>query len=119
MRICELRQAKFQMKQFKNAFLVTAYLLVLSSCSSDKHDRVGSFDEVFETAYNDYKIMPDYKAFALAKDTDGHWAYGYGQNHPNQAEANTQAMIECQKRVSIFKVNEKCRLYAEGEMIIY
>ena len=107
------------MKKVITAFLLTVYLLVLSSCSSDKHDHVGSFDKVFERAYNDYKIMPAYKAFALAKDADGSWAYGYGQNHLNQEEANMQALIECQKRVPIFKVNEKCRIYAEDDIIIY
>ena len=107
------------MKKYKTAFLFTVYLLVSSSCSSDKHDHVGIYDEAFDNAYNDYKIMPDFKAFALAKDTEGNWAYGYGQNHPNQAEANKQAMIECQKRIDTFKVNAKCRIYAEDNIIVY
>ena len=107
------------MKKFKTSFLLTVYLLVLSACSNDIHDHVGGFDEAFDRAYDDYKIMSAYKAFALAKDTEGNWAYGYGQNHSNQAEANTQAMFECQKRVVTFRVNEKCRIYAEDNIIIY
>jgi len=108
-----------KIKKFKIAFLLTVCILILSSCSNDKHDHVGSLDESFDKAYNDYKIMPDYKAFALAKDTEGNWAYGYGKGHLNQAAANEQAMGECQKRVDTFGVNEKCRLYAESNMIIY
>ena len=107
------------MKKIIPVFLLTVFILVLSGCSSDKHDHVGSLDEAFDRAYNDYKIMPAYKAFALAKDTEGNWAYGYGQNQSNQAEANTQAMIECQKRVDTFRVNAKCRIYAEDNIIIY
>ena len=42
--------------------------------------------------------MPDYKAFALAKDTEGNWAYGYGKDHLNQAAANEQAMSEFRKK---------------------
>ena len=107
------------MKKFKTSFLLAVYILALSSCSSDKHDHVGSFDETFDRAYDDYIMMSAFKALALAKDTEGHWAYGYAQNQSNQAEANTQAMNECQKRVDAFKVNEKCRIYAEDNIIVY
>ena len=107
------------MKKLKTAFLLTLCLLVLSSCTNEQHDRVGSLDGTFDRAYDDYKQMPDFKAFALAKDAQGNWAYGYGNNQKNQAEANSQAMDECQKRVAIFKVTEECRLYAEGDFIIY
>ena len=107
------------MIKIKSVFFLAITLLNLSSCSSDKHDHVGSLGEVFDRAYNDYKIMPAYKAFALAKDAEGNWAYGYGQNLPNQEEANTQAMIECQKRLGTFGVNAKCRIYAEENIIVY
>ena len=107
------------MNKIITILLLAVFLSVLSGCSGDNHDHVGIFDETFERAYSDYRQMPAYKALALARDSEGNWAYGYTRNQSNQAEANSQAMIECKKRVATFNVNEECRIYAEDNIIIY
>lgn len=80
---------------------------------------VGSYNEVFTEAYQQYGTLTGYKAFALAVDANKNWSYGLGHNYTNQNDANRRALFECNSRTKKYNVQSNCRLYAVEDKIIW
>lgn len=73
----------------------------------------------FEKAQDQYNRLRPYKAMAYAKDSGGRWAYGYSYGQYSQESANELALYECERRLARYKVLSNCKLYAEGDTIVW
>jgi hypothetical protein len=62
------------------------------------------FPEVFET----YTQKAFHKALVYAYDFDGAYAYGTADGYPTEKEAVEAAMLQCQVRKKLYKVDDEC-----------
>lgn len=73
----------------------------------------------FLKAYPEYLAKAEKKAIALAHDRDGRYAWGYGYNYSTQELADARALSECRSRMTEYKVENDCKLYAIGNRVIW
>lgn len=78
-------------------------------------NRIAKINKAF-SKYFDFKYD---KAFALALGENGAYAYSYVVNKPSQSEANQLALSRCEQRRHKYNVNNKCKIYAEGDVIMF
>ena len=79
----------------------------------------GSFEEVFNKAFEHYLSLPGKKAFAMAKDPNGRWTYAMGQTRFSQSRANTNALRICECWREKFAVQSGCSIYAVGGYLVW
>ena len=82
---------------------------------SDSLKRLSNFVD----SLNEYSEYQEYKALSLAVGSKGKYAYGYSNGQPNQKKAIDRALHECQKRLTIYKVDSDCKLYAIGNKVVW
>ena len=73
------------------------------------------FLQVFQT----YTAKTAPKALALALDSKGRWAYGSIAGYSTQSEANAEALSECARFKAQSDIQEKCRLYAVADKVVW
>jgi hypothetical protein len=73
------------------------------------------FLQVFQTYSG--KTAP--KALALALDSKGRWAYGSIAGYSTQSGANEEALSECARFKAQSDIQEKCRLYAVADKVVW
>ncbi|MFC3121402.1 hypothetical protein [Agaribacter flavus] len=78
-------------------------------------DLVSKINRIFERYY-DYKYD---KAFALAMDDKGGYAYSFVVNKASQDEANALALQRCEQHRKKHNVDSRCQIYAEGDMTLF
>lgn len=66
--------------------------------------------------YFDYKHD---KAFALALGDNGAFAFSYYVNKSSQSEANQLALKGCEQRRHKHNIDNECKIYAEGDVIMF
>lgn len=59
------------------------------------------------------------KALALALDRDGRFAHAVVSRHPVQAEANGEALADCERYRAQAGIQQSCRLFAIGDKIVW
>lgn len=79
----------------------------------------GSFEQVFNKAFEHYMSLPGKKAFAMAKDPNGRWTYAMGQTRFSQRKANATALSICEAWREKFEVKRQCSIYAVGGYIVW
>ena len=72
----------------------------------------------FLQEYPKYAANPAPKAIALAFDLKG-WAYGSVAAAATQAEADDAAVAHCERFRAQSEIQEKCRLYASGDQVVW
>jgi len=103
-------------EQFLNTLAFKDEVLGISTEEEQPTDnRVTRINQAF-SKYFDFKYA---KAFALATDDDGDYAYSYVVNKPSQHEANQLALSGCEQRRHKHKVDNECQIYAEGDVTIF
>lgn len=103
-------------EQFLNTLTFKDEVLGISTEKEQPTDnRITRINQAF-SKYFDFKYD---KAFALATDDDGDYAYSYVVNKPSQHEANQLALSGCEQRRHKHKVDNECQIYAEGDVIIF
>jgi hypothetical protein len=78
-------------------------------------NRITKINKAF-SQYFDFKYD---KAFALAIGDNGAYDYSYVVNKPSQNEANQLALSRCEQRRHKRNLTNKCKIYAEGDVIIF
>jgi hypothetical protein len=73
----------------------------------------------FLQPFQAYTIEAGSKAIALALDRDGRFAHAIVARHPVQAEANGEALADCERYRAGAGVQEPCRLFAVGDRIVW
>lgn len=71
--------------------------------------------EPFAADYAKYLDFPDLKAFAVAVDETGGWAFGYGHSAPTIEKAKELALQHCAQGVARFALTSSCRIVALGD----
>ena len=101
--------------KIKNSSFIIILLVILVNILFSNCKTVVDFDKAFDR----YERLPPYKAMAYAKDSGGHWAYGYAEGQYTQESANELALYECERRLAKYKVLSGCKLYAVGDTIVW
>jgi hypothetical protein len=73
----------------------------------------------FLEPFQAYTAEPGAKAIALALDRDGRFAHAAVSRHPDQAEANGEALADCERYRAKADIKETCRLFAIGDKIVW
>jgi hypothetical protein len=103
-------------EQFLNTLPFKDEILGISTQKEQPADnRITKINQAF-SQYFDFKYD---KAFALASGDNGAYAYYYVVNKPSQNEANQLALSRCEQRRHRHKVDNECKIYAEGDVIIF
>lgn len=103
-------------EQFVNTLTFKDEVLGISTEKEQPADkRITKINQAF-SKYFDFKYD---KAFALATGDNGAYAYSYVVNKPSQNEANQLALSGCEQRRHKHKVDNECKIYAEGDVIIF
>ena len=69
----------------------------------------------FEAEWRNYQNLNGLKALAVAGDLEGVYVSGFAWSYPIQDFANDEAMENCEKRRIDRRIEDPCRLYAEGD----
>jgi hypothetical protein len=103
-------------EQFLNTLAFKDEVLGISTEKEQPADnRITKINQAF-SKYFDFKYD---KAFALATGDNGTYAYSYVVNKTSQNEANQLALSRCEQRRHKHKVDNECKIYAEGDVIIF
>jgi hypothetical protein len=73
----------------------------------------------FLAPFQAYTTDAGAKAIALALDKDGRFAHAVVARHPVQAEANGEALADCERYRAQAGIQEPCRLFAVGDKIVW
>ena len=69
----------------------------------------------FEAEWRNYQGLTGLKALAVAGDLQGVYVSGFSWAYPIQELANDEAMENCDERRLDRRIEDPCRLYAEGD----
>ncbi|HEX2827446.1 MAG TPA: hypothetical protein VHP37_13940 [Burkholderiales bacterium] len=73
----------------------------------------------FLAPFQAYTTESGAKAIALALDKDGRFAHAVVARHPVQAEANGEALADCERYRAEAGIQQPCRLFAIGDKIVW
>jgi hypothetical protein len=73
----------------------------------------------FLAPFQAYTTEAGSKAIALALDKDGRFAHAVVARHPVQAEANGEALADCERYRAQSGIQVPCRLFAVGDKIVW
>lgn len=73
----------------------------------------------FLAPFQAYTTESGSKAIALALDKDGRFAHAVVARHPVQAEANGEALADCERYRAEAGIQQPCRLFAVGDKIVW
>ena len=103
-------------EQFLNTLSFKDEILdVAAENENSGNNRIAKINQAF-TKYFDFKYK---KAFALALGDNGAYAFFYVVNRPSQHEANQLALSQCEQYRYKHNVNNKCEIYAEGDVRMF
>jgi len=103
-------------EQFVNTLPFKDEVLGISTDKEQHADnRITKINQAF-SRYFDFKYD---KAFALATGDNGTYAYSYVVNKQSQNEATQLAFSRCEQRRQKHKVDNECKIYAEGDVIMF
>ena len=72
------------------------------------------------TLWNDYQSMQDQRAIAIAGDPSRtRWVAGVAAGRETMSEAMQTALQECAVRRQRQRMQDPCRIYAEGDEIVW
>ncbi|RZQ54386.1 hypothetical protein CWB73_13580 [Pseudoalteromonas phenolica] len=104
--------------EMKNIYLILTFL-TLVSCASVKNIESANNDlsinsSKYKLALDTYMKKDLLKAFAIAVDDNGAFAFGYSFEYSNQQGADDRALKECIESRKMFKVMAQCSIYMRG-----
>ncbi|WP_269519150.1 hypothetical protein [Alteromonas sp. BMJM2] len=103
-------------EQFLNTLSFKDEILdVAAENKNSGNNRIAKINQAFNK-YFDFKYK---KAFALALGDNEAYAYFYVVNKPSQNEANQLALSQCEQYRYKHNVNNKCEIYAEGDVRLF
>lgn len=78
-----------------------------------------NYRDVIKKAFNNYYNYKEAKAFAVAIDSEGGYAWSYRVNKTNQSMANQSALEGCEKYRLRQNITSACTIYAEGDVLLF
>ena len=78
-----------------------------------------NYRDKIKKAFNNYYNYKEAKAFAVAIDSEGGYAWSYRVNKANQTIANQYAMQGCEKYRLRENITSACTIYAEGDVLLF
>ncbi|GHF79887.1 hypothetical protein [Thalassotalea marina] len=78
-----------------------------------------NYRDAINKAFSNYYNYKESKAFAVAIDSDGNFAWGQNVNRANQSIANQAALEVCEKYRRQENLTSACRIYAEGDVLMF
>jgi hypothetical protein len=92
--------------------------LVLGACTSSGGRRFENSQ--LATLWNDYQSMQSQRALAIAGDPSRtRWVAGVAAGRETMSEAKQTALQECAVRRQRQRMQDPCRIYAEGDEIVW
>jgi hypothetical protein len=92
----------------------TAALLL--ACASDGTSPPPDLD----ATWRDFLALPAERALAIAGDpVRDRWVAGASGGHATRAQAEAEALSECQRRRAIRRLRVACEFYAVGDEIVW
>lgn len=78
-----------------------------------------NYRDAINKAFNNYYNYKEAKAFAVAIDSEGKFAWSFRVNKPNQKMANQSALESCERYRLRANVTSACTIYAEGDVLLF
>ena len=109
-------------EQFLDSLSNKADVIALIETKSDEANEptptVNYLDEI-NKAFDNYYHYKEAKAFAVAIDSEGNFAWSYRVNQANQSIANQSALDGCEKYRLRENIAPSCIIYAEGDVRLF
>jgi len=71
------------------------------------------------TVVDQYRAYPQPKALAIARDSDGAYAWGWAFASPSTDEATKRALSACRSRLAVYMVRADCVIYAINDEFVF
>lgn len=101
------------------AFFLIAICLIVTACAGQKTQFTPLPPEEMNMSFLRYKEAAGKKAYALAADPSGPWAFAYSFSKSSQAEADEEALRRCNTVRTKYDVLSKPRLFAQDNEVVY
>jgi hypothetical protein len=93
----------------------TAVLLL--ACASDG---ASPHPDHLARVWRDFLALPAERALLIAGDPRrDRWVAGYSGGHATRGQAEAEALLECQRRRGMSRMQAACVLYAIGDEIVW
>jgi hypothetical protein len=90
--------------------------LLLLACASDR----ASPHPNLAPAWRDFLALPAERALAIAGDPRrDRWVAGATGGHATRNQAEAEALLQCQRRRGLRRIQAACVLYAVGDEIVW
>jgi hypothetical protein len=88
--------------------------VALTAIDEDMKDSLKDLNEAVE----EYKLERNHKAFFIALDSDGSYAWGKEYGAKTQRKANRGALKYCKEARAEYEVESTCKPYMEGDRVV-
>ncbi len=107
------------MKVIVKFVLLSALLATLCGCASGTYETRLPTPDAMNPVFMRYQELQGQKAFVVAVDPSGEWAFGYDHGRETLAEAAENAAVKCDIARKKFNVFAKAKLFAINDEVVY
>lgn len=99
--------------------LLCVLALVAAACTSGPYGRTPDHALAGSRMWTQYSGLQDARAIAVAGDPARTWVAGMTGGQPTMEDARREALAACAGQRARRRMQSKCLLYAEGDLIVW